>query len=69
MGQTGIDRSVQPYYDHAMDDRLHLNYYQKINANNNNISDESRTFADNVEAIVIDFASILAKREEVALAA
>lgn len=50
-----------------MDDRLHLNYYQKTNANNNNISDESRTFADKVEAMVIAFAPVAEK--EVVLAA
>ncbi len=43
--------------------------YQKTNANNNTISEGSRNFADKVEAIVIDFASLVAKREEVALAA
>lgn len=36
-----------------MDDIVHLNSYQKTNANNNTISAESRTFADNVEAKVL----------------
>jgi hypothetical protein len=39
---------------------------KKTNANNNKISAESRTFADNVEAKII---SLFAKREEVAIAA
>lgn len=42
-----------------------LKSYQKINANNNTISAESRTFADAVEAKIIS----LFAQEEVALAA
>lgn len=50
---TGIDYNVKPDNNHAMNDRLHLNNYQTINANNNTISAESRTFADAVEAKII----------------
>ena len=64
MGLTGIDRSVQRHSNHAADDIM-LKSYQTINANNNTISAESRTFADAVEAKIIS----LFAQEEVALAA
>lgn len=47
-----------------MDDQLHLNNDQKINANNNTISVESRTFADQVEANIL----FLIGEEELAIA-
>jgi hypothetical protein len=64
MGLTGIDRSVQRHSNHAADDIM-LKSYQTINANNNTISAESRTFADAVEAKIIS----LFAYNEVALAA
>ena len=64
MGLTGIDRSVQRHSNHAADDIM-LKSYQTINAKNNTISAESRTFADAVEAKIIS----LFAYNEVALAA
>ena len=48
-----------------MDDTIHLNVYQKTNANTNKISAASKAFADKVEAKIIS----LFATEEVALAA
>jgi hypothetical protein len=48
-----------------MEDTIHLNVYQKINAKTNTISAKSRTFADQVEAKIIS----LFAHNEVALAA
>jgi hypothetical protein len=64
---TGIDSSVQPYYNQDKDDTILVNVYQKTNANNNTPSITSRKFADNVEAMVIAFAPVA--HEELALVA
>lgn len=63
---TGIDESVQPDNNHAMEDTIHLNVYQTINANNNTISAESKAFAETTTAKVV---ALFAKVEEVAVAA
>jgi hypothetical protein len=65
MGYTGIDSSVKPYYNQDEEDALLVKLVSKTNANNNTISAESRTFADNVEANIL--ASIA--EEELALVA
>lgn len=64
MGVYGIDRSVQPNDNCDKDGNILVNVYQKINANNNTISAESRTFAENTIANIIS----LVETEELAAA-
>ena len=53
MGHLGIDRSVQPNNNYDKDDIILVNVYQKINDKTNTISENSRNFADAVEAKII----------------
>lgn len=61
---TGIDGSVQPYDNHAMDDTIHLNVYQALIGKNNNMSNESKAFGETTLAKIISLV-----REEEAIAA
>ena len=44
---------VQQVYNQVMEDAIHLNMYQKTNDKTNTISENSRNFADAVEAKII----------------
>jgi hypothetical protein len=50
MGHNGIDSRVQPYYNQHKEDAILVNVYQTTN---DKISNESRAFAEGVEARII----------------
>lgn len=58
MGHIGIDRSVQPINNHSKDDIVLVNSYQTITANNNNVSAESKAFADATLAKIISLVEV-----------
>jgi len=50
--------SVQPYNNHAMNDAIHLNVHQALNGKSNNISQESKAFAENTLAKIISLVEV-----------
>jgi hypothetical protein len=66
LGHLGIDRSVQPNNNYDKDDIILVNVYQKINDKTNTISENSRNFADAVEAKIF---SLVRQEEEMLIAA
>lgn len=57
---------VQQVYNQVMEDAIHLNVYQKTNDKTNTISENSRNFADAVEAKII---SLVRQENEMLVAA
>jgi len=66
LGHLGIDRSVQPNNNYDKDDIILVNVYQKINDKTNTISENSRNFADAVEAKIFN---LIRQEEEMLIAA
>jgi len=66
LGHLGIDRSDQPNNNYDKDDIILVNVYQKINDKTNTISENSRNFADAVEAKIF---SLVRQEEEMLIAA
>jgi len=62
----GFDRNVQPNNNYDKDDIILVNVYQKINDKTNTISENSRNFADAVEAKIF---SLVRQEEEMLIAA
>ncbi|NBW14091.1 MAG: hypothetical protein EBR82_39450 [Caulobacteraceae bacterium] len=62
----GFDRNVQPNNNYDKDDIILVNVYQKINDKTNTISENSRNFADAVEAKIFN---LIRQEEEMLIAA
>ena len=57
-GRTALTGRFSEFYNHEMNDTIHLNVYQTITANTKNISVESKAFAEKTLAKVISLVEV-----------